>query len=108
MTPYLLLIGGIVPSALAQILLKQASHHPYKSPPYLAYVVLSVSCYVLAFVLYTIILKHFPISMASPVMTIGVMLIVFCFGWLIGEEIHLRRAFGFLLGLVSIYFIVAD
>jgi small multidrug resistance pump len=108
MTKYVLLLVSIVPSALAQILLKQASNHPFKSLPWLGYVLLSMGCYGLAFVLYSVILKFFPISTASPVMTVGVMLIVFAFGWLIGEEIHMRRAFGFILGLVSIYFILAN
>jgi drug/metabolite transporter (DMT)-like permease len=108
MTKYLLLLVSVMPAALAQILLKQASNHPLKSLPWLGYMMLSVASYGVAFVLYSIVLKYFPISMASPILTIGVMLIILCFGWFIGEEIHMRRAFGFVIGIISIYFIIAN
>jgi drug/metabolite transporter (DMT)-like permease len=108
MIKYLLLSVGILTSALAQILLKKASFYEIKSIIWLIYILLSITIYGGAFIIYSIILKYYPISVASPVMTIGVMIIVFCFGAYIGEHITPKQIIGFALGLVSVYFLLVS
>jgi len=103
---YLLIVLGIIPSALAQIFLKKASFYELKSLAWFLFVGLSGLSYFLSFVLYFFILKIFPISKVSPVMTICVMLIVVTFGFFIGEKITLKHIFGILLGLTSVYLIL--
>jgi drug/metabolite transporter (DMT)-like permease len=70
---------GIMLSALAQILLKYASGHKTFSSCWITYIGVSLVSYGLAFCLYAIILKYFPISRISPVMTVGVVVLVVFF-----------------------------
>lgn len=106
MIKYLLLAAGIVPSALAQIFLKFASNYQLKTPMWLLFIFFSLSSYGLSFVLYTIVFKYFPVSVASPVMTVSVMLIVFIFGWFIGEAVSPRQLLGVACGVASIILII--
>ncbi|HNZ27479.1 MAG TPA: DMT family transporter [Spirochaetota bacterium] len=106
MIKYVLLIAGIIPSAMAQILLKFASNYPLKTPMWFLFIFLSLCSYGLSFILYTIIFKYFPVSVASPVMTVSVMLAVFIFGWIIGETISPRQLLGLACGVASIILII--
>ncbi|HPO49864.1 MAG TPA: EamA family transporter [Spirochaetota bacterium] len=106
MIKYLLVLAGIIPSALAQIFLKKASFYELKTINWFLFVGLSGFSYFLSFVLYFFILKNFPISKVSPVMTICVMLIVVTFGFFIGEKITVKHILGIVLGLSSVYLIL--
>ena len=106
MMKYFLIVAGIIPSALAQIFLKKASFYELKSFNWFLFVGFSGFSYFLSFVLYFFILKNFPISKVSPVMTICVMLIVVSFGFFIGEKITIKHILGIILGLSSVYLIL--
>jgi len=103
---YILLIAGIIPSAAAQVFLKFASNYELKSPMWALFIFISLCSYGMSFVLYTIIFKYFPVSVASPVMTVSVMLIVFIFGWIIGETVSPRQLIGVACGVASIILII--
>lgn len=107
-TKYLLVAVGILASALAQIMLKKTSILEIRSSNWLVFIVLSCIFYLVAFLFYYVILKFFPISKISPVMTIGVMILVVIFGIYIGETISLKLLFGLLLGMFSIYLILTS
>lgn len=67
----------------------------------------SMSCYLLSFVAYYQAIKHFPISRVSPVMTVGVVVIIVLYGIFLGEKISLQHAIGLLLGIFSIFLILS-
>ncbi|MBP7552171.1 MAG: EamA family transporter [Spirochaetes bacterium] len=106
MIKYILLIAGIIPSAMAQVFLKFASNYPLKTPMWLLFIFFSLCSYGMSFVLYTIVFKYFPVSVASPIMTVSVMLIVFIFGWVIGETVSPRQLLGVACGIASIILII--
>lgn len=106
MLKYVLLCVGIIPSALAQIMLKKSTAFMMRSVEWYAFIGISILLYGLAFVLYAIVMRYFPISKASPIMTVGVMLVVVAFGLCSGEEFQLRNIIGLLLGLMSIFLIL--
>ena len=108
MIKYIFLIAGVIPSALAQILLKFAAEYNKigNGGFVILFVALAVCSYGVAFILYTIVFKYFPVSVASPIMTVCVMLIVFAFGFFIGETITIKQVIGCVLGICSVILIV--
>ena len=56
-----------------------------------------------AFVLYSFTVRNFPISIASPINTIAVMIIVFILAALLfGEVITAQKVLGIVVGLIAI------
>jgi drug/metabolite transporter (DMT)-like permease len=98
----LLLFVPVIFSAGAQILVKFAANHEIKSINWFIFIGLSMVSYVVAFVLYSFTVRHFPINIASPVNTISVMIIVVAFGLFIGEVLSVRQLVGVAFGLVAI------
>ena len=103
---YLLVGGGIILSAAAQIFLKISSINEVKDCRWLFFVITSVFFYGLAFLVYSIILKRFPISTISPIMTVGTVALVVASGVLMGESLTMGQLTGLILGMISIVLIL--
>ncbi len=100
--PYVLLFLPVLFSAGAQIFIKQAAKFELKTTNWFIFVGLSLAAYVISFVVYSFTVRQFPISIASPVNTISVMIIVVAFGLVIGEVLTIRQLIGVGFGLASI------
>ena len=101
----MLVLLGIASSSAAQLLLKKAGQVGLRTLEGSFWIGVSGLNYLLAFVLYAILLKTIPISRLSPLMTVAVMLTVVAGGVLWGEVLTMRLAIGIALGLVAIVFL---
>jgi drug/metabolite transporter (DMT)-like permease len=100
---YLILFVPVIFSAVAQLFVKAAARHELKTTQWFIFIGMSLVAYVVAFILYSFAVREFPLSVASPVNTIAVMVIVFILAALLfGEVISLQKAIGIGLGLISI------
>ncbi len=104
---WLYVLSGILFSSLAQICMKRATLFEAKQGVWLSYLAGSLSCYLLSFIAYYLALKYFSISKVSPIMTVGVVLIVVAYGIWAGETVTARHAFGLFFGAVSIFLILS-
>ena len=99
----LLLFMPAIFSAAAQLLVKGAAKYEIKTTNWLMFIGLSLGSYVVAFVLYSFTVRNFPITVASPINTIAVMIIVFILAALLfGEVITAQKVLGIVLGLIAI------
>jgi multidrug transporter EmrE-like cation transporter len=108
MIQYLFLFVPVIFSAGAQILVKVAAGYELKSLQWFIAIGLSMASYVIAFVLYSFVVRQFPINVASPVNTIAVMLIVVVAGTLLGEALGWKQLLGLAFGLVAILLIMSS
>lgn len=109
MQRYAILFLPVVFTVTAQLLVKNASFHPVRSSSWVVAIVLSIACYLLAFVLYSNTVRHFPISIASPVNTLAVMVVVVAAGtffW--GEALNTRQIVGLFLGVISLVLLCSE
>lgn len=104
---WLYVFCGIICSALAQICMKRATFWEIHDPYWYAYIVGSAFSYLVSFACYYMALRVFSISRISPLMTVGVVLIVVTYGFSTGETIALKHALGVLLGIISIVLILS-
>jgi drug/metabolite transporter (DMT)-like permease len=108
MIKYLLIIFGVLSSAIAQMFLKKTSGLSFGNIAYFIYFGLAGMFYVASFGLYTLILKYFPISKISPVMTLGTMTMVVISGILMFHEIiTTKQLIGMVIGAVAIVLMVS-
>jgi uncharacterized membrane protein len=109
MISYLLVISGIVSSAMAQIMLKKSGQFTFlKDPGFFIFFICGGIFYVLSFGLYVYLLKVFNLSKISPFMTIATMLLVVAAGLFIFKEtISIKQGAGIALGMISIMLIIA-
>ena len=106
MIKYFLLFGGILSSVTAQFFLKKASVLSFKDIYFFIYFGVAGVAYVISFGLYTIVLKYFPISKASPIMTLGTMAMVILLGvYIFHEIIGVKQIIGIFLGAAAIILI---
>ena len=105
---FLLVALGILSSALAQIMLKKSSEFSFfKEFDFFKFFILGGLFYVFSFGIYAYALKVFDLSKISPVMTIGVMVIVVATGVLFFREtITLSQSLGIFLGIVAVLLIM--
>ena len=69
----------------------------------------SLLAYFMAFILYSIAVRQFPVSIVSPINTIAVMLVVTAGGALFwGEAIGVRQIIGILLGGMSLILLLSS
>ena len=100
---FLVLFMPVIFSAAAQLLVKGAAKYEIKTNNWLIFIGLSLVSYVMAFVLYSFTVRNFPISIASPINTIAVMIIVFILAALLfGEVITAQKVLGIVVGLIAI------
>ncbi len=104
---WIFVLGGILCSSLAQIILKRATLLEAREAVWLLYIGGSASCYLISFAAYYMALRHFQISRISPVMTVGVVLIVVAYGYWMGETVTARHSLGVLFGIISIMLILS-
>ena len=107
MPQLLLVIVAVFATAFAQVLLKKASYFDIKSSPWLIYMGISAVSYAFSFILYSRVLKYYPLNKIYPAMTVGQIILVTLYGLWIGEVIDGRHSLGLLFGLVSIYLIMS-
>ena len=103
LSKYIVLFLPVLFSTVAQILVKQSSLQELKSLGWYIAIGWSLVAYILAFGLYAFALRYFPVSVASPINTISVMLLVVVSGvvfW--GEPFGGRQVSGLLLGGVAL------
>lgn len=109
MSRYVILFLPVVFAVGAQLLIKAASFHPVRSFSWVLVIFFSIFCYLLAFVLYSNTVRHFSISIASPVNTLAVMVVVILAGVFIwGETLSFRQIVGMLLGVVALLLLSYD
>jgi len=70
-SPWLLVIVGIIATAVAQLLLKKASSYDVKTISWMVWMGSSAFAYTLSFVAYSRILKYFALNKIYPAMTIA-------------------------------------
>jgi drug/metabolite transporter (DMT)-like permease len=105
---YILVLFSVIFSVVAQVMVKNASLNVFFEKKWIYLMLLSVTSYAVAFLLQSYILKFFPLSKVAPAMAIAIMILVFVCGiWLFGEAISCKQVIGVLLGIVSIYLILA-
>lgn len=108
MQKYFVLFAPVFFSAAAQLLLKLAALKKWKSTAWLLAMSSSIAAYLLAFVLYSVAVRYFPVSLASPVNTISVMLLVIIGGILFyGEPFGLRQTLGMVFGALSMLLLLS-
>ncbi len=108
MQKYVILFAPVLFSVLAQLLIRQAAFKEWKSSAWFLTMGASVVAYFLAFALYSVTVRYFPISVASPVNTILVMLLVVCGGTLLwNEPFGVHQAAGTILGILSLLLILS-
>jgi drug/metabolite transporter (DMT)-like permease len=108
MIKYLLVIFGMFLSAIAQMFLKKTSGFSFGNAQFFVFFCLAGMFYAASFGLYILILKYFPITKISPVMTLGTMSIVVISGILMFHEIiTIKQLIGIVIGAVAIVLIVS-
>lgn len=106
MPRYGLMACGVIFAAAAQVLLKGAAGSTPYAARWCLWMAGSVAAYVVAFVLYAMMLRIFPISIVAPVMTVAVMCTVVIVGALLGEPVPVSRWVGILLGVAGIVMVL--
>ncbi len=109
MPKYIILFLPVIFSTIAQILVKYSSVRELRSFSWYAAIGLSLATYVVAFALYSFALRYFDLSVAGPVNTISVMLLVVVSGVVIwGEPFGLRQTCGLILGIIALFLLLPD
>ena len=100
-------VGGIICSSLAQIFLKKATLLEARETFWMLCIAGSALCYLTSFAAYYLALRQFAISRISPLMTVGVVMIVVAYGVWMGETVTIRQSLGIVFGVVSILLILS-
>jgi drug/metabolite transporter (DMT)-like permease len=103
---YANLILAIALTASAQILVKLASAAELRSSKWMSLIASSLLVYGIAFIVYSSAVRTFPITVAGPVSTIAVMVIVCIAGVCLGEVMTMKQCLGILFGLVAVVLLV--
>lgn len=104
---YLIVVLSIISAVLAQTLLKKSSYYDYLEIRWIALILSSILAYVIAFALQIYILRIFQLNKISPVMSMGIMILVVMAGIIFFKEsMNVKQIIGILLGLISIYLIL--
>ena len=106
LSPTLLIIIGILTTAVAQLLLKKAAAFDVRSAPWILWMGLSATSYAVSFVAYSRILKYFALNKIYPAMTVAQIIVITVVGLWMGEAINGRHALGLLCGVAAIYLIL--
>jgi multidrug transporter EmrE-like cation transporter len=107
LSPSLLVLIGILMTALAQVLLKKAAGFEVRTSPWITFFGLSAVAYAVSFIFYSQILKYFALNKIYPAMTIAQIVVITLLGFLMGEAVGARHALGLVFGAVAIYLILA-
>jgi len=107
LSPSLLVLIGILTTALAQVLLKKASGFEVRTSPWIVFFGLSAVAYAISFMFYSQILKYFALNKIYPAMTVAQVVVITLIGFVMGEAVGVRHALGLVFGAVAIYLILA-
>jgi multidrug transporter EmrE-like cation transporter len=107
LTPSLLVLIAILLTAFAQVLLKKAADFEIMTSSWIVFFGSSAVAYAASFVLYSRILKYFPLNKIYPAMTVAQIIVITLCGFLLGEVVGGRHALGLVLGAIAIYLILA-
>ena len=107
LSPPLLIVIGVLTTAVAQVLLKKASGYEIRTSSWIMWMGLSAVSYTVSFVAYSQILKYFALNKVYPAMTVAQIIVITFVGLWLGEAVGGRQALGLLFGVVSIYLILA-
>jgi multidrug transporter EmrE-like cation transporter len=100
-------LAGIGFSAIAQLGLKLLSNYSAWSVKWMLGMTGCVASYGMAFLLYSYILRHAKITVAGPLMTVGVVCVVVIGGLIMGESVSFRQCVGIGMALISVWFLMA-
>ena len=106
-SPPVLVAIGILATAVAQVLLKKAAPYEIRTTSWLLFMGLAAASYTISFILYSRILKYYPLNKVYPAMTVAQIILITLYGLVVGEVIDGRQALGLLFGIVSIYLILS-
>ena len=107
LSPSLLVLAGVLMTALAQVLLKKAAGFEVRTSPWIVFFGLSAVAYAVSFLFYSQILKYFALNKIYPAMTVAQIVVITLVGYFMGEAVGGRHALGLLFGAVAIYLILA-
>jgi len=107
MSRTLLVVVGVLMTALAQVVLKKAAGFAVWSSPWMVFFGLSAVAYAASFIVYSQILKYYALNKIYPAMTVGQIVVITLIGYGMGEAIGGRHALGLLFGAIAIYLILA-
>ena len=107
LSPPLLVLIGVLLTALAQVVLKKAAGFEVGTSPWIVYFGLSAAAYALSFIFYSQILKYYALNKIYPAMTVAQILVITVFGFFMGEVVGGRHALGLVFGAAAIYLILA-
>jgi drug/metabolite transporter (DMT)-like permease len=106
MHSYGLIVLGIFLSALAQLGLKRIAAYETWTFPWLVGIGFSIGVYGLAFLIYSYILRHFKVTVAGPLMTVGVVGVVVIGGLLLGETLSVKQWVGVATAAFAVYLLI--
>lgn len=105
---YFIVFFGVMLTVSAQVLVKWSANHPFGSSKFILFIGSSMLTYCLAFLVQSYLMRLFPLSKVSPVMSIATMLLVVVAGILLfQEQIAIKQIIGLILGIVSVYLILS-
>ncbi len=103
MAHYLMLIGIVVCSAGAQVMMKVASKQPFFKLPWLGIMFVALALYGSSYVLYSFVLRNDALSRVGPITTVGVVFLVVLAGIIFfGEVMNAKQIVGCILGAVAV------
>lgn len=101
---FLLIYITIILLAVAQVSLKKGAFYTMKQTEFYIFVGIGAIIYITTFFLQVYLLRYFPVSKLTPMLTIGSMLLIVVLGmYLFSETIGIKQGIGIFLGAVSIY-----
>jgi multidrug transporter EmrE-like cation transporter len=106
LSPALLIVIGILTTAVAQVLLKKAAEFEIRTSSWVLWMGLSAASYTVSFVAYSRILKYFALNKIYPAMTVAQIIVITLCGLWLGEAVDGRQLLGLLLGILAIYLIL--
>jgi multidrug transporter EmrE-like cation transporter len=105
---YIIAAIGVFLTVAAQVFMKKTSYYEFFSGRFVSYILMSMGAYCLAFLAQAYVMKIFPLSKISPVMSIATMILIFVCGiFIFDEQIHSKQIIGIILGIGSIYLILS-
>ena len=106
LSPALLIVIGVLTTAVAQVLLKKAAEFEIRTSSWIIWMGLSAASYAVSFVAYSRILKYFALNKIYPAMTVAQIILITLVGLWMGEAVGGRQLFGLLFGVLAIYLIL--
>lgn len=99
-----LIVAGVLLSALAQISIKYSARFETWKSPWILTMILAATFYGASFLSYSYILRTEALGKIGPLMTVSVMIIAVLAGtFLFSEKIGIRQGIGIALGIAAVF-----